>query len=505
MITPHFEVSQDADFVEVRIKVPHLKMEDGEFYVDGHEFKFHLRPYFLRLTFKQELTEDGRETATHDVSTGILTVRMPKATPGEHFEDLGMLSELLRKPDRSAARSGGPLIEVLSSTEHASAEDGESVDAEAMDDAALEAEAEVEQALPTTDELLGRARYGFNDAYSGVFVGLEGEEDLLQLREPERATPRERREARLQAEDDAFDADHYIADLMDDAAVQAALSYRPWWWAADPAAAAAAASANAALASEEGAAAAAVDAAEAVAAAGAAGPSSSSSSAAAAAGDDATRWLPIGSEEQQQLLQLPRKEFLMGGAAAERRALCGLLDVLFAYCYEVRSTEGEPTVESGWTVAQLSSLLSFLDSGFAHEGVAEAATACVRRALCRPLLRHWALAQAALDDAARLLALGRGAVLAALLRCRALLQRHLDLGYLLNRVWLDDYCVWVQQLPAPQLARLGAELGALRLPKEAVGWPLDEYERLAREDAEEMEEEEMGGDYLSMEGAGTLV
>lgn len=488
MITPHFEVTQDSDFVEVRIKVPHLRMEDGEFYVDGHEFKFHLRPYFLRLTFKQELTEDGRETATHDASAGILTVRVPKATPGEHFEDLGMLSELLRKPDRATARSGGPLIEVLSSTEHASGEDGmddeQHGDAEAMDDAAIEAEAEVEQALPTTDELLGRVRYGFNDAYSGVFVGLEAEE-VLQLREPERANPRERREARLQAEDDAFDADHYIADLMDDEAVQAALRYQPWWFAADPAAAAAAASADASMSSEGGAAAAVVAAAE---AATAAGPSSSA--------DDATRWLPIGSEEQQQLLQLPRKEYLMGGASAERRALCGLLDLLFAYCYDVRATEGDPTVESGWTVRSLSSLLSYLDQ---HEGVAEAATACVRRALCRPLLRHWRLALAVLADVARLLSLGRGAVLAALLRCRSLLQRHLDLGYLLNRVWLDDYCVWVQQLPAPKLAQLGAEVGALRLPKEAVGWPLDEYEQLAREDAEEMEEEE------EQQGGGTLV
>ena len=58
-------------------------------------------------------------------------------------------------------------------------------------------------------------RYGFNDAYSSVFVGLE-EEGVLQLKDPEHATPEARTAARLQAEDAAFDADHYIADFMDD-------------------------------------------------------------------------------------------------------------------------------------------------------------------------------------------------------------------------------------------------------------------------------------------------
>ena len=177
MITPHFEVSQDADFVTIRIRVPHVHMEDGEFYVQDHEFKFHLRPYFLRLTFRQLLTEDGREAATYDAAAGVLTVRVPKATPGEHFDDLGMLSELLRKPDRSAAPKRGPLIEVMSSTtaEGAEGEDDacEDDEDEADMDEAIAADCEVDQALPSADALLGRVRYGFNDAYSAVFIGLE--------------------------------------------------------------------------------------------------------------------------------------------------------------------------------------------------------------------------------------------------------------------------------------------------------------------------------------------
>eukprot|EP00964_Phaeocystis_antarctica_P092349 scaffold59394_cov66-Phaeocystis_antarctica.AAC.2 len=104
-------------------------------------------------------------------------------------------------------------------------EDDEDDDADI--DEAIAADCEVDQELPSADALLGRVRYGFNDAYSAVFVGLE-DEGVLQLKDPEHATPQERRAARLQAEDEAFDPDHYIADLMDDDQVQAALRHAPW-------------------------------------------------------------------------------------------------------------------------------------------------------------------------------------------------------------------------------------------------------------------------------------
>ena len=98
-LTPHFTLSQDDAFVHVRIRVPHLRAStEGEFYVLDREFKFFLRPYFLRLTFQQSLVEDGRERAEHDLSSGMLTVWLPKATHGERFEGLDMLTELLRRP-----------------------------------------------------------------------------------------------------------------------------------------------------------------------------------------------------------------------------------------------------------------------------------------------------------------------------------------------------------------------------------------------------------------------
>ena len=219
MITPRFSLTQDADFVLLAIRLPNIRADEGEFYIDGHEVKFHLHPYFLRLTFRRALVEDGRERAEHDVGSGVLTVWLPKATPGEHFDDLQMVTELLRPP----APKKGPLIEVVGGDD-----DGDDDD---DDDDFDELGIDVEQQLPPSEDgggLGSGVSYGFNGAYSGVFVGDE-QRELLQLSDPESADASARRAAREAAEADAFDADHYMADFMEDDGVQAALRYVPWW------------------------------------------------------------------------------------------------------------------------------------------------------------------------------------------------------------------------------------------------------------------------------------
>lgn len=122
--------------------------------------------------------------------------------------------------------------------------------------------------------------------------------------------------------------------------------------------------------------------------------------------------------------QLPRKEFLLDGQQ-RRQALCGLVDLLFAYAYDVRTTDGEPTVESGWTIRHLSSLLSWLDQ---FVSVTEVALVAIHRSMCFPLVRNYRLSVAILADVVTLLKSGRSAVLRALLDIRQHLQRGLDHG-----------------------------------------------------------------------------
>ena len=485
-ITPHFELSQDNDFVIVAIRLPSLRSsKEGEFYVLGKEFKFYLKPYFLRLTFRHELVEDGRERAEHDMGTGILRVWLPKAVAGEHFGGLDMLTELLRRPEPQRAR--GPLIEVVGSfSDAAAAEDGESSMPHDSDEAGGMAsdndgmsgdEFHVEQEFPRLEIGSGdgpNISYGFNNAYSAVFTGLESE-GLLLLASPEQTRPAERKIQRLVMEDDAFDPEYYMADYMEDDGAQEAMKYVPWWdgpeadrWRSQEAAAA---GPTEPLVAE-------------VAAAVPPVPTTSSASTLPHASPFA-----MGSDYQQALLTLPRKEFLLT-RAAKKAALLGLVDLLAAHCYDVRTTGGDQSVESGWTIRRLSALLSHLDERF--ENVLDVAVSSVRRCLCYPLVRHFDLAtRVVLTDVVAILRLGRSGVLRCLLDARAAVQRNGEYGYLLNKIWIDDYSVWVQQshpengLPAAAFDRLADQLAAVQITKDMVRWPLDGYEEVARQSGEE--------------------
>lgn len=68
----------------------------------------------------------------------------------------------------------------------------------------------------------------------------------------------------------------------------------------------------------------------------------------------------LSEAHQRALRQLPRKEYLLESREAVDLTL---VDILLAYCYDHRTTEGEPSVESCWTVNKLASSLSWLEVG----------------------------------------------------------------------------------------------------------------------------------------------
>jgi protein SHQ1 len=65
------------------------------------------------------ICEDDNSTANYDIATGIFTIKVTKETPGEHFQDLDLLTKLLaRRGEQQDPQSAPkkPLIEVISST-----------------------------------------------------------------------------------------------------------------------------------------------------------------------------------------------------------------------------------------------------------------------------------------------------------------------------------------------------------------------------------------------------
>ncbi|CAN0340447.1 unnamed protein product, partial [Ectocarpus sp. 13 AM-2016] len=113
--------------------------------------------------------------------------------------------------------------------------------------------------------------------------------------------------------------------------------------------------------------------------------------------------------------RLPNREYLIeAGSSEERRVLLGLADILFAYAYDHRTTTGDATVESPWTVAVLSPLLSWLE--VCARVRTDVALAGIRRSLIFPYLRVWELGALVARDVRDILAAGKRCILRCLLQ-----------------------------------------------------------------------------------------
>lgn len=71
----------------------------------------------------------------------------------------------------------------------------------------------------------------------------------------------------------------------------------------------------------------------------------------------------MSKEEIEELKNIGNKDYLLD-ANEKRKVLFSLVDIIYAYAYNHRTTLGETTVESAWTVNKLSSTLSWLEVCF---------------------------------------------------------------------------------------------------------------------------------------------
>jgi protein SHQ1 len=153
-----------------------------------------------------------------------------------------------------------------------------------------------------------------------------------------------------------------------------------------------------------------------------------------------------------------------------------LLTFLFAYAYDARTTQQDPTPESAWTICSLIPAFSALDpppysssrlptatvpisaasrnhghpsssssankDAFGSHEVAQVLATSYRRSLSFPLFRSWALAEACRRDIAELLCLGKRAIVRCLIEVKNVLDHH-DVYYIYSKIWIDDILMWV--------------------------------------------------------------
>ncbi|OCT85918.1 hypothetical protein XELAEV_18024088mg [Xenopus laevis] len=431
MITPAFDIRQDSDFLTITIKVPYARASEIDIYIEGDDFKFYAKPYFLRLALPGRIVEDGRQKATYNADDGIITVCVPKETPGQHFEGLDLLTSLLAP---RGSKSAKPLIEEIGSSQDVLEEEDEF-------DWQIEQTPFVE---PTEEALQSQCTYGFGNLRSGVFGRLQEElNDVIDLRDPDVTPASERTRRRLAAEKMKFDPDHYLADLFEDEPVQHLLKYQPWW-------------------------AAEIDA----------GCSQSA--------ENQERRVSFSDKQKEQLRKFTNKSHLLD-KKTQQQAYLGLIDLLLAYCYEVRVTEGERNVESAWNIRKLSSTLSWFEN---FTCIKDALVSFGRRVLCYPLYRHFQLVEKAISDTVSLLKLGKAAVLKCLLEIHAIFQEN-DPAYILNDLYITDYCIWIQKVKSKKVAALSDCVQALSISKSDLGLELEELEDAARLVQEEEKQEQL--------------
>jgi protein SHQ1 len=460
-VTPRFTLTQSDEFVMAKVHVPYVRVSSTELRIGDCELMLWCRPYLLKLRFPHALVEDERARAVYDVndSNGTLTVYMPKAEPGLFFEGLNMTAALLQRslppkmvarlekgPEALSAEDDGELgsddfgDEPVADAGEAEAEhtfgaaaparvrplieeiESLAISSSFEDDAPAPPAAAAAPALSEAElELVKGPAYGFARATRGFFARLGHSDDavlsmLTELPTPDKTPSRARAALRRRAEETAFDGERYAADTLcaadADMVVGAARTYIAPWMTRQ----------------------------------------------AQLAGPGEQVWTE---DEMSEMLALPRNlreaHIALGvrlGGAREWQIACALLDVLLARCYDDRLTQGEPNVESAWTVCTLSPTLSWLHSyaapemldGEARKAMARAAVVAVaRRICCFPFLRSWDMVRRAMGDVLGMLlcAAPRFAIVRNLLALRRVIKVD-ESRYLLNKLYLDDYAVWAQ-------------------------------------------------------------
>jgi protein SHQ1 len=266
--------------------------------------------------------------------------------------------------------------------------------------------------------------------------------EILDIRDVDTSTPQSRREDRMLSEELKMDEEYYLYDTLKNEEIPRLLQFTPESWKALSRIQAAK------MEAQKG--------------------------GDVAIGDVAIQdpYLELTPEESEKLLQLPNKSYLID-VEMKPRLYLGLVDILFAYCYNYRTTEGESTVESAWTLCKLSGTLCALDT---YTSLQDVLVSCLRRSLCFPLYRTFSLFQKVVQDVVVLLKLGKRAILKAFLEIKSLLEVN-ETMYLMDRIFVTDYCIWIQKASEKHIKSLASELHHFKTTKSMSGWELEEWEQ----------------------------
>ena len=137
--------------------------------------------------------------------------------------------------------------------------------------------------------------------------------------------------------------------------------------------------------------------------------------------------------------------------------LYGLVDILYAYCYDLKTTFGEHNSETGWLISKLSATLACSE---VFDNLNDCIMANMRRSLIYPLFRRFDIAVEVLNDVQKLLKNGKVAILKILLDLTKIFNES-EGRYLFNQLYIDQYVPWIQTVEESELKNIVDELSVL--------------------------------------------
>ena len=266
VLTPEFTISQDSRFIYIRIKCPNVRAQEMEMEIVGTNFHFSADPYLLQLNFQHRILDNENGSANYNIETGYFDAKLEKENEGEDFPEIALFTTL--KPIKKQA----PIIEVI----------------------------ERSSALEYIDDDPDPMKYGFNFWASNFFENLEEALPYIaEISNPDSTSVSERREKRIEKENDDFDPDSIIYSYI----------YPQEYDISDF--------------------------------------------------DNLLK--DFTPEESQKLLKIPRQEFLMSRKTA-KICFLSVADVVFATVYDIIMFGFDGSCESHWTITKISSTLSWFDA-----------------------------------------------------------------------------------------------------------------------------------------------
>lgn len=121
----------------------------------------------------------------------------------------------------------------------------------------------------------------------------------------------------------------------------------------------------------------------------------------------------------------------------------------------------------------MSSTLSWFNT---FRSLEQVLIASYRRSLCFPLYRNWKITELVYNDLIELLKHGQKQIIKSLIDIRKSFLDKVDNRYILNDLYINDYCIWIQYVSNKKLESLISSIENIKVTKEMVNFDLDVLE-----------------------------